>query len=179
MKRVLLPFIVLFAGVQPAAGQTRAACPVARPGNVVIYGDVQRQVAVPYAELRNMPHMAASGTDHEGKPMKFTGVPLRALLTKAGVTEELKSGELDRYVMIEAADGYRALFAKTEMDPAFRESVPILADEQDGKPLTAEFGPVQVIVPGEARHARWVRQVTCIRVGRDSAAWIPESPPTG
>jgi hypothetical protein len=43
----------------------------------------------------------------------------------------------------------------------------ILADTQDGALLSPEYGPLQVIVPGEIRHARWVRQVQCIRLGRD------------
>ena len=34
-------------------------------------------------------------------------------------------------------------------------------------PLGDDDGPFQVVVPGENRHARWVRQVTCLRIARD------------
>src|SRR5690606_18107757 len=72
-----------------------------------------------------------------------------------------------RYVVVEAVDGYRALFALAEFDSAFRAEVPILALRRNGAPLEAEAGHFQIIVPGEMRHARWVRDVACLRVARD------------
>ena len=70
------------------------------------------------------------------------------------------------YVVVEAADGYRAVFALAELDPAFTDRVILLADRRDGKPLSTREGPFQIIVPGEKKHARWVRQVIRLKVGR-------------
>ena len=70
------------------------------------------------------------------------------------------------YLVVEAADGYRAVFALSELDPAFTDRVVLLADRRDGQPLSMRDGPLQVVVPGEKKHARWVRQVIRLRVGR-------------
>ena len=71
-----------------------------------------------------------------------------------------------RSSIVEASDGYRAGFALAELDPAFTDRVILLADHRDGKALAAKEGPLQIIVPGEKKHARWVRQVIRLKVGR-------------
>jgi hypothetical protein len=40
----------------------------------------------------------------------------------------------------------------------------LLADKADGHPLESKEGPFRVVVPGERRLARWVRQVTTLKV---------------
>jgi hypothetical protein len=67
------------------------------------------------------------------------------------------------YVIVEAADGYQAVFA-SEFDPDFTDRVIILADRRDGKPLPPPEGPFRLVVAGEKRHARWVRGVTTLDV---------------
>jgi len=42
----------------------------------------------------------------------------------------------------------------------------LLADKRDGKPLSADEGPIRIVVPGEKRQGRWVRQVQELRIGR-------------
>jgi len=66
------------------------------------------------------------------------------------------------YVVVEAKDGYQAVFALPEFDPAFTDNVIVLADTRDDKPLNDVEGPFRMIVPADKRHARWVRQVTAI-----------------
>jgi hypothetical protein len=70
------------------------------------------------------------------------------------------------YLVVEAADGYRAVFALPELDPLFTDRVILLADRRDGKSLSEREGPLRIIVPGEKRPARWVRQVVALKVGR-------------
>jgi hypothetical protein len=36
--------------------------------------------------------------------------------------------------------------------------------KRDGKPLSDKDGPFQLVVPGEKRGARWVRQVTALKI---------------
>jgi hypothetical protein len=78
--------------------------------------------------------------------------------------DSLRGPALATYVIIEGADGYRALFALAEFDAGFTDRIALLADRKDGAALTAKDGPFQLIVPGEKRPARWVRQVRRIRV---------------
>ena len=85
------------------------------------------------------------------------GVPLGA---------ELRGSNMAMYLLVEAADDYRVVFALPELDPAFTERVILLADRRDGQPLAAAEGPLRLVVPDEKRHARWVRQVRSCTVRR-------------
>ena len=70
------------------------------------------------------------------------------------------------YLVVEATDSYRVVFALPEIDPAFTERTILLVDRRDHQPLSPHDGPLHVIVPGEKRHARWVRQVTAFTIRR-------------
>jgi DMSO/TMAO reductase YedYZ molybdopterin-dependent catalytic subunit len=65
---------------------------------------------------------------------------------------------------VHAADGYRVVIALREMDPAFSDKQIILAVLKDGKPLDDKEGPYRIVVPDEKRMARWVRQVTTLKI---------------
>jgi hypothetical protein len=67
-------------------------------------------------------------------------------------------------LLVEAADGYRVVFALAEIDPAFATREIILADKRDGKALDAKEGPLRIVAPGDKRPARWVRQVVTLRL---------------
>lgn len=102
-----------------------------------------------------------------GKPeAQYEGVALHGVLEKAGVTlgDTLKGKRMASYLLVEAADGYRVVFALPELDPAFTEKSVILAFLKDGKPLDDKEGPFRVVIPEEKRMARWVRQVTRLKV---------------
>jgi hypothetical protein len=68
------------------------------------------------------------------------------------------------YVLVKARDGYAAVFALPEFDAGFTDRVILLADRSQGQALGAVEGPFRLVVPGEKRRARWVRQVTDIEV---------------
>ena len=67
-------------------------------------------------------------------------------------------------VVARAPDGYQVLFSLAEFDQAFSDRVIILADRRDGKPLDKREGPLRIIVPGDKRHARWIRGVDTLEV---------------
>jgi Oxidoreductase molybdopterin binding domain len=96
------------------------------------------------------------------------GVALVELLQRAGVPlgKDLRGDRMVTYVVVGAADGYRVVFALPEIDPAFSDRLILLADRRDQQPLSAEEGPLRLIVPGEKRQARWVRQVTAVTIRR-------------
>ena len=65
---------------------------------------------------------------------------------------------------MDAADGYKVVIALPELDPEFTDRVILLADKANGHPLDTKDGPFRIVVPGEKRMARWVRQVTTLKV---------------
>ncbi|HEY6371510.1 MAG TPA: hypothetical protein VIX37_13100 [Candidatus Sulfotelmatobacter sp.] len=59
-------------------------------------------------------------------------------------------------VMVEAADGYKVVFALAEVDAGFASREIILADKRDGKSRDAQEGPLRILAPGDKRPARSV-----------------------
>jgi hypothetical protein len=64
------------------------------------------------------------------------------------------------YVVVDAADGYKAVFAWAEIDPSFTDRKVYLVTRRDGKPLADSEGPFRLVVPGDKRGGRAVHQVT-------------------
>jgi hypothetical protein len=87
-------------------------------------------------------------------------------LEKAGVGfgETVRGKRLASYLLVEAADGYRVVMALPELDPAFTDKQVVLAFLKDGKPLDDKEGPYRIVIPDEKRMARWVRQVTTLKI---------------
>ena len=63
------------------------------------------------------------------------------------------------YLLVEAADGYKAVFALPELDPAFTDKKVYLVTKRDSKPLSEKERPFRIVLPDEKRATRWVRQV--------------------
>ncbi len=148
--------------VKPAAVGTQAA-----PVVVKVTGEVATPLRLK-AELNQLPRQSVVARAHDGKESRFEGVALFDVLKKAGLPtgNELRGKAVALYLVVEAADGYRAVFALPELDPAFTDRVILLADRRDGQALSSRDGPLQIVVPGEKRHSRWVRQVIALRIGR-------------
>jgi DMSO/TMAO reductase YedYZ molybdopterin-dependent catalytic subunit len=97
----------------------------------------------------------------------WSGVPMIEILRRAGapVGERLRGRNAAAYVLVVAQDGYRAVYALAEIDPAsLPERRILVADTLDGKPLAGDFGNLRIANKGEARFARWVRQVVALEV---------------
>ncbi len=149
-----------------AFGQTTTA-----PQNTVLLtvgGEVTQPLKLTADDLAKQPHRSVRAKTHDGKEAVFDGVELGDVLKLAGVKsgEQLRGKELALFLVVEAADGYRAVFALPELDHAFTDRVVILADRRDGKLLTEKEGPLRLVVPDEKREARWVRQVIRLTVRR-------------
>jgi hypothetical protein len=117
------------------------------------------------ADLEALPHVKVS-TSASGAAATFEGVALESVLEKAGVGfgTSLKGKRLASYLLVEAADSYRVVIALPELDPAFTDKQVVLAFLKDGKPLDEKEGPYRVVIPDEKRMARWVRQVTTLKI---------------
>jgi len=118
------------------------------------------------AEIAALPQHEQVTTDKEGKKHTYRGVALHDVLHLAGAPagKAIHGAVLAQAVLATAADGYQVVFALPEIDADFSPQTILLADRRDGQPLPAHDGPYQLIVPLEKKPARWVRQLTALRV---------------
>jgi hypothetical protein len=131
---------------------------------IEIRGDSLATRRVTRAELAGLPRVEARVSDH-GTEALFSGVSLAAVLKLAGVPmDSLRGRHLTTYVVVEAADGYRVVLSIGEIDPGLTGRAIFLADKRDGEALPANQAPWRLIIPGETRASRWVRQVTALVV---------------
>ena len=98
----------------------------------------------------------------------YEGVLVEDLLKKAGVPqgEQLRGQAMATYVLVEAADNYRVVFALEEFNSSFQDSEIIVADTMDGSPIPGALGPFRLVAPHEKRPARWVEMLKSITVVR-------------
>lgn len=166
-RSVCLTFCLLFLLFQTAAfGQ--AAQQTAPDVVLNVGGEVERPLRLTASDFARLPRLSVRATDHNGSEATFEGVALVEVLRLAGVRlgEQLRGQNLANYLVIEAADRYRAVFALPELDPTFTDRVILLADRRDGRPLAASEGALRIIIPSERKHARWVRQVVSLIIRR-------------
>lgn len=156
MKKILLAFCaLLMAFIFSAHAQ-----------EVTISGDGVIPVTITKGMFADMKQVVIMAKAHDEKVHRYSGVPLTDILAKAGVAQgdSAKKKTISTYIIVTAADNYKAIYALPEIDPLFATRSIILANRADKKPLAVEDGPFQIIVPGEKKHARWIRQVTGIQV---------------
>jgi len=172
MNCIRIPWIVTFLAVlchSPAARAQEAKGAPEPPGILLrVEGDVPRTLELTATALARLPHRTVRAKDHDGRESSFEGVTLVEVLKAAGVKfgNDLRGKALATYLLVEAADGYRVVFALPEFDPASTDHVILLADRRDGKPLDGKEGPLRIVVPDEKRHSRWVRQVVSLKLRR-------------
>jgi Oxidoreductase molybdopterin binding domain len=136
-------------------------------------GDVPNAWRIDAAELHKLPRAETRTKDpHDSsREIVYSGTPLVEVLKAGGLlldsgTEHIRE-TVAITVVIEATDGYRAAFALAELDPELTDRIILLADTTDGQPLPPNEGSFRVIVPGEKRPARWVRQVRAVTVRKN------------
>jgi len=117
------------------------------------------------AELAKLRRIEVKAKDHDGVEATYSGFELRDILAPAGAKlgKELRGPNIAQYLVATAADGYHAVYSLTELDRDFTDKIVILADKRDGRSLE-NIGPWQLIATNEKKHARWVRQVTALKV---------------
>ena len=105
----------------------------------------------------------------EGKNVVYAGVPLASILAKkekdSGAMPGLRSLS-DAVILVRGTDGYQAAVSAAAVAMDTKGEHFLLAISRDGKPLGEPQGPVRLIVPGDPRHVRWVRDVATIRLIR-------------
>lgn len=157
--------LTMIFGLAAAGAQTPQAAPAV---SLRVGGEVAKQLNLNAADLAKLPRRKVRAKDHGGMEAEFEGVAVTEILKLAGVPagEQLRGDKIALFLLVEAADNYRAVFALPELDALFTDRIVLLADRRDGKPLNGQEGPLRIIVPDEKRHGRWVRQVTSLAIKR-------------
>jgi DMSO/TMAO reductase YedYZ molybdopterin-dependent catalytic subunit len=146
---------------QPARAQQ------APKSQLKIGGAVSTPLTLTSADLKSLPRQTIKVVNsHNQKTETYEGVPLEALLQKAGVPhgEALRGRLMTSYVLAEADDGYRVVFSLAELDSGIVDSEILVADALDGAPLGENEGPFKLVAPHEKRPARWVRMLKSLTV---------------
>jgi hypothetical protein len=133
--------------------------------SLFVQGIGGRRVVLSSSDLSKLPQKTIKTTDH-GTPATFEGVLVTDVLAKVDLPagEKFHSTAASYYMVVEGKDGYRAVFAWAELDPSFMDKAVYVVTKRDGKALSEKDGPFQLVVPGEKRGARWVRQVTALTI---------------
>lgn len=115
--------------------------------------------------LASMPHEQVTASAHDEPASQWGGVRLEDILSRAGVSldKPLRGRALASFVRVTAADQYQVVFGLADLDATLGHTQVLLVDTRDGKPLDKD-GPLRLLVPGDKRPARWVRNVTLIEV---------------
>ena len=153
------------------AQQPAPAKATSGPSEFKIGGAVTTPLTVTLEDLKKMPRKTLRVENAHAKKMEvYEGVPLEALLQKAGVPqgEQVRGAAMATYVLVEAADDYHVIFSLVELDSSFLDSEVLVADSMDGVALAPDQGPFKLVAPHEKRPARWVKMVKSITVGRAS-----------
>lgn len=158
---IILLGLSIFAQSSTAVSQSKATADILR---VEIEGG--KTLELKTADLAKLPRREVKARDHDGKETIYEGIDLREVLQLAGIKFDKESARLNltRYLLVEAADKYRVVFAFAEIDSAFTDKIILLAEKSDGKLLSEKNGHWQIIVPDEKKQARWVRQVITLKI---------------
>ena len=162
LNRVCRTVLLVLLSTPGATAQTSPG-----PAQLKIFGSVSTPLILTITDLRAMPRTTIRALNtHEKKTETYQGVLLEELLKKAGAPhgERLRGALMTTYVIAEAEDGYRVVFALAELDSGFLDSEVLVADTMDGAPIGPKLGPFRLVAPHEKRPARWVRMLKSITV---------------
>lgn len=116
-------------------------------------------------ELAQMPQTAIDLYNAHTKATEhYAGVPLIDLLKTLGVPDKPHGKDFQLYLVAEGTDGYQVVYSLGEVTPDVHDGTVLVADTLGAAPLPADSGAIQLVAAGEKRPARWVHNLTTIRV---------------
>jgi len=134
---------------------------------LLVGGEVTTPLTLSVNDLKKLPRTTVKVLNpHDHKEEIYEGVAVQELLGRAGVPqkEKLRGSAMARYVLAEASDGYRVVYALAELDSDFQDSDVIIADTMNGAPLGEKQGPFKMVAPHDKRPARSIRMLKSITV---------------
>lgn len=134
------------------------------PGGPLKISYGSKSAAWDTAKLAALPHTTVTAyNEHAKANQTFSGVPLIDLLAQLGVPAKPKGKDFRLYILAEGSDGYQVVYSIGEVTPDAHDGTVLVADSMDGKPISSN-GPLQLVVTGEKRPARWIRNLVLVRV---------------
>jgi hypothetical protein len=135
---------------------------------LTIQGDIPASVVLKADDVAQMPHLTVSVKEEKGGKVDYQGVPLAALLERAGAPagKQLRGKALASYVLATAHDGYQVVFSLAEVSPEFANETILVADRRDGKPMAAPLGPFRIVCANDQAQSRGVRMLEKLEVVR-------------
>jgi len=96
----------------------------------------------------------------------FRGTPMRQLLNMLGIPAggDLRGDWFTSVVTFVGADGFEVTLSLGELEPTVTGRRAIVAWERDGKPLGANEAPLRLVMEGDLRPSRSIRQLVSVRV---------------
>ena len=142
--------VLALALLAPSAGFAAELKLVAPGGAAKVLGE---------ADLAALPREAvkAGAKSYEG--------PVLSYVLRAGglpVGARLHGEPLRAFVVVQGADGFKAVYSLAELDRDFHDDVVILADKADGAPLAAKEAPWRLVSGGDRKAWRSVYGVSRI-----------------
>jgi hypothetical protein len=115
----------LLLGVLLASG-------IASAQGLAVENETGKKIVLSRADIEALDHAKVTVTEHSSDAVTFEGVKLAAVLEKAGITfgESMKGKRMASCLLVEAADGYRAVVAlrkSTRRSPRSRSFSPSCA----------------------------------------------------
>ena len=152
--------LVALALASPVAGQAAA------PASLQLVSESGVITEITIDSLRRLPQVELRGRIHDSPELVFKGPSLDAVLALAGAPQghDLRGPALRFVVLAEARDGYAVVYSLAELSPDLGARRGIVAVEQNGQPLNDKDGPLRIVLEGEQRPARWIRQLERLRI---------------
>ncbi|WP_315927556.1 hypothetical protein [Mesorhizobium sp. SP-1A] len=161
MKTLAIAACFQLAFLQTSLAQEQAQPSVEISGRIVPSGKISpdKLSRLPSVD-QEVRYQTSKGEEHGrySGPLVWSILKAKGIANLPGHNEQLKHS-----FVVEGRDGYRIIFSVGEIDPNFGNAPIQLAIEHDGKPMTATEG-YRLIVPGDKRGARFVRDVVKIDV---------------
>ncbi|HXZ84872.1 MAG TPA: molybdopterin-binding protein [Myxococcota bacterium] len=149
------------------AAQLLAARALAEPpAALTLVSEDGKETALTLEQLSALPQVEIRVADPNGPEVAFRGPSLHELAIRAGAPagDALRGRAMTLALLAQAPDGYRVAYTLAELDPSFGARNAIVALTQDGHPLSAHDGPLRVVVEGDQHRARWIRQLSELRL---------------
>jgi hypothetical protein len=114
-------------------------------------------------------HMPSVGThisfltEHGPEAADYNGATLWSVLQQLGLITSANPRDREKQaIVVTGHDGYAVVLAMAEIDPAFEGKQVVLADQVNGQAMPG--GEIRVVVPGDRRGGRSVRDVVRIEI---------------
>lgn len=181
---ISLASLLMFAGIANAQVSAPPADTQAKTQagseNLNVIDEAGEKHTVSRKEFAGLPRQTVKVKDHEADA-EFEGVLLVELLKSAGVKfgDDLKGRRAATIAILDAPDKYRVALSLLDIDPQTSDRTILVADTRDGKPLDAHQGPYRLVVAGDKRAIRWIRNLHAIRVVNLNDLPIPDASKAG